>query len=196
MTVEESGAVMDVLTVAYPSFYARQTDDEKYTAAQLWAGMFESYPVKLVLGAVKAFIATDAKGFPPSIGAIMEKVRKITEPEEMTEVEAWSLVSKALRNSIYGSKEEFAKLPPEIQSVLGDPSTLRAWAMDDSYNESVVSSNFMRSYRARAASVREFKALPADVRQMALDMGSGLKLEWDADRVQYLTEPKLEVSHD
>lgn len=196
MTQREAAAVMDTLTVAYPAFYAKQSNEEKINAVRLWASMFEPYPVKLVLGAVKAFIATDAKGFPPSIGAIMAKVRKITEPEEMTEVEAWALVAKALRNSIYGSKEEFAKLPPEIQSVLHDPATLKAWAMDPDYNEAVLSSNFMRSYRARAVSVREFKALPADVQQLAIDMGNGLRLEWDADRMQYLSAPGKEAPNE
>ncbi len=196
MTAQEASKIMDVLTIAYPSFYARQSDGERLMAVKLWATMFADYPLKVVGGAVKAFIATDAKGFPPSIGAIMAKVRKITEPEEMTEVEAWALVAKALRNSIYGSKEEFAKLPPEIQSVLHDPATLKAWAMDPDYNEAVLSSNFMRSYRARAASVREFKALPADVQQLAIDMGNGLRLEWDADRMQYLAAPEKEAPNE
>lgn len=106
----------------------------------------------------------------------------------MTEQEAWGLVANALKNSAYHSEQEFAKLPPEIQSVIHDPAQLKAWAIDDNFNESVVSSNFMRSYRARAASIREFKALPEDVKRLAISYGAGLSMD------KYLEQKRLENS--
>ena len=115
MTIEDMGQIMDVLNVFYPAFYAKQTDDDKYKASVLWASLFEPYPVELVLAAVKGFIGTDTKGFPPVPGQIMEKIRTLTTPEEMTALEAWGLVAKATRNGYYGYLKEYDKLPPLVQ---------------------------------------------------------------------------------
>lgn len=176
MTRQEAAALLAVLQAAYPRFYADKKREEIVAAVNLWTELFSDYPAKIVTASVKAYITDDNK-YPPAPGQIMEKVRKITQPEEMTEQEAWALVAKALKNSGYNSAGEFARLPPEIQSVLHDPAQLKAWAIDEHFNEAVVSSNFMRSYRARAASIREFKALPADVRKLALQAGAGLALD-------------------
>ncbi len=177
MTLSETGQVMDLLRIAYPRFYAGADAPDPRDTLTLWATMFEPYPLEIVLAAVKAHIATDIKGYPPVIGQIMAKVRQITEPRERTEQEAWSIVLRAIRNSGYSAREEFNKLPDDIKAVVHDPAQLKAWAIDDDFNESVVSSNFMRSYRARQASAREFKALPKDVQNIALQMGAGFSLE-------------------
>lgn len=176
MTLQETGQIMDILTTAYPrAFTGPGAQDPKKTLT-LWATMFAAYPLPVVAGAVKALIATDEKGYLPHIGAVMKRVRQLTEPEAMTEQEAWALVKKAIARSGYNSREEFDKLPADIQSVLHDPGTLKAWAIDEDFNEGVVSSNFMRSYRAKAQSIREWNALPEDVKRIAIDAGGGFAL--------------------
>ena len=176
MTVLETGQIMDILVTAYPRFYAGKDAPDQKKTLQLWATMFAEYPLAVVAGAVKALIATDEKGFPPHIGAVMAKIRQLTQDKPMTEQEAWALVKKAVSRSGYNSREEFDKLPPEIQAVLHDAGTLKAWAIDENYNEGVVSSNFMRSYRAKAQSIREWSALPEDVKRIAIDAGGGFTL--------------------
>ena len=73
MTLEETGAVMDTLRVAYPQFYRNQ--ETKYTvlAVELWQECFREDPVEIVLAALKRFILLDQKGFPPSPGMIKER---------------------------------------------------------------------------------------------------------------------------
>lgn len=176
MTVLETGQIMDILVTAYPRFYAGKDAPDPKKTLELWATMFAEYPLAVVAGAVKALIATDEKGFPPHIGAVMAKIRQLTQDKPMTEQEAWALVKKAVSRSGYNSREEFDKLPPEIQAVLHDAGTLKAWAIDENYNEGVVSSNFMRSYRAKAQSIREWNALPEDVKRIAIDAGGGFAL--------------------
>ncbi|MFR8332153.1 MAG: hypothetical protein ACLU9S_07140 [Oscillospiraceae bacterium] len=89
-------------------------------------------------------------------------------------MEAWNLVAKALRNSAYGSEEEFAKLPPAVQRVAHSPFQLREWAlMDADTVQSVVASNFQRAYTARQKSDREFDALPPAVRQYVAVLTEG-----------------------
>ena len=68
---------------------------------------------------------------------------------------------------MYEAREEFEKLPESVRRIVGAPSQLRDWAMMDcdTFN-SVVASNFQRSYRAAAQREREIASLPPDVRAL------------------------------
>ena len=82
-------------------------------------------------------------------------------------MEAWLLVSKALRNGTYGAIEEFNKLPPLVQKAVGSPHNLRNCSQTDTNSiENAVQSNFMRSYRLVVNRENEIKQLPADVRTL------------------------------
>ena len=167
MTRQETGIIMDILATAYPRFYAGPDAPDPEKAVALWAEMFAEDDVTIVAAAVKALIATDDKGFPPHIGAVKAKVRQITQPSGMTPQEAWNLVAKAIRNSAYESREEYDKLPKDIQRLVGSPNQLRDWALMDSDTvHSVVASNFQRSFTARQKADNDFKALPRDVQAM------------------------------
>ena len=167
MTRQETGIIMDILATAYPRFYAGPDAPDPEKAVALWAEMFAEDDVAIVAAAVKALIATDDKGFPPHIGAVKAKVRQITQPSGMTPQEAWNLVAKAIRNSAYESREEYDKLPKDIQRLVGSPNQLRDWALMDSDTvHSVVASNFQRSFSARQKADNDFKALPRDVQAM------------------------------
>ena len=95
---------------------------------------------------------------------------------ELNEMEAWALVSRAIKNGNYGAEEEYAKLPPDIQKAVGDPANLRNWAMADMPSvETVIQSNFMRPFRAVADRKKEYRRLPGQVREL-IDQAVG-KLE-------------------
>lgn len=165
MNRTETLAVMSILKAAYPGYYRDMKRQDAEAVVNLWAEMLADYPANLVAAAVKTHIASDRKGFPPHIGAIIASIGGISRPAELSEGEAWALIAKALRNSGYNSEKEFAALPENLQRLVGHPSQLREWAsMDTGTVQSVVQSNFMRSYRARQESERKMQALPADVR--------------------------------
>lgn len=175
MTRQETGIIMDILTTAYPTFYNGRNAPDMRMTVNLWAEMFAEDDVKIVAAAVKALIATDDKGFPPHIGAVKGRIRQISNPDEMTEQEAWALISKALRDGYYNAEAEFAKLPPLVQDVVHDPRQLREWSMmDESTVQSVVASNVQRSFRAKAQSRRDFEALPKDVQVLAKTFAAAL----------------------
>ena len=178
MTRKETGIIMDILATAYPRFYSGPDAPDPAKAVSLWAEMFAEDDVALVAAAVKALIATDDKGYPPHIGAVKAKLRQITGGTEETESDAWNLISRAVRNGLYGAKEEFAKLPPTLQRIVGSPSQLREWAMMDSETlHSVVASNVQRSYKAISYREREIAKLPGDVRKMARQISAGMELK-------------------
>jgi len=166
--------IMAVLRGAYPLFYRGISRQEAEDTVNLWKDLFRDDDSRLVMAAVKSFIDGDEKGHPPVPGQIKAKLRLLTDKEEMTESDAWNLVSAAIRNDgIYGAKEAFEKFPPIIQRIVGSPSTLREWAMMDSNTvHSVVASNFRRSYRAISEKEREFGKLPPEIKEL-LTAGTG-----------------------
>lgn len=177
MTLTETLQVMAILKAAYPNFYKQQSSAELQQAAKLWAYMFADDDGKVIAAAVKGFIATDTKGFPPVIGQIKQIAYDLTHKQEMTEQEAWNLVCKAIKNSIYNYADEFTKLPPVIQDVVGSPNQLREWAMVDVDDvQTVIASNFQRSYRVRSKNFRHYDALPPDVKEIAKALGTRLDL--------------------
>ena len=174
----ETIKIMAVLRGAYPQYYAKQSTEDLQGIVALWTEMFADDAYSTVAMAVKALIKNRTSTFPPGIGEITEKIMKITQPEEMTEQEAWALVAQATRNSAYNSADEFAKLPPIVQKIVGSPAQLREWAMMESDQvASVVASNFQRSYRARAKSEREYIALPPSVKQYIGALADGMSMD-------------------
>lgn len=151
MTREQTQQVLLNLKKAYPFFYKDIGPDEGEEIADLWYEMFEDDDVALVVKAVKLFIKSDSKGFPPVIGVIKAKMEEIIEasrPKSISEFEAWQMVKDAARNSLYNYKKEFDKLPPIIQRVIGDYYTLRSWAeMDMDRLETIIQPSFIKSYK-------------------------------------------------
>lgn len=178
MNKEETIQVLAILKRAYPFFYKDITKQDAEDILSLWHHMFEDDDVLLVINAVKTFIASDDKGYPPVIGVIKKKMREISQPETMTELEAWTCIKKAVRNSLYNSKQEYDNLPPSIQRLIGDHNVLREWAfIDTTQFETVVQSNFMRSFKEKNEQEKEFLALPKSVRNFSNQIASGMRME-------------------
>ena len=177
MTEIEASKILAVLKAAYPAAYSKQSDAEIDAVITLWAEMFDE-PYEIVGAALKSFIASDATGFPPSIGQIKGHINKILNPAQMTEAEAVNMILQATRNATYNSVEEFNKLPAMLQRLVGSPMQLREWAISDSATiNSVVASNLQRSYRAMNDRKKELEALPEAVKQhMRLTASSDMYL--------------------
>ena len=141
MTHEGVKKVMQVLVASYPNFHPA---DMRVTM-EVWERMLKNYDDAQVAKALEGYIMSDTKGFAPAIGQIVDILT--TKPDEMSELEAWSLVQKAVRNGNYGAEREFNALPPEVQQAVGSPGQIREWALMDADSMSVAQSNFLRSYR-------------------------------------------------
>jgi len=175
MTKQETMKILSVLKVAYPHSYQKQSKEEAVMMVQLWTEMFAEIPYRDVDRAVRSFIATDQSGYAPTIGQINAELH--SGDKTMSPQEASALVAKAASRSAWHAEEEFAKLPPEIQQVVRSPEMLRAWAgMDAETFNSVILSNFQRSYKAAMEDTKKSKMLPASVRNV-IDFGEMLKLK-------------------
>lgn len=121
---------------------------------------------QLSLG-VHKYLATAKK--PPTIADLREYYYSIASPEakELTELEAWRLVRRAISNSNYHAAEEFAKLPEACQRAVGNPDNLREWAvMDIDKIETVEQSHFIRNYRTISERIRRDQRLPGPLSAM------------------------------
>lgn len=163
MTREETQRILMAIQAAYPNYKPQ----DKTVAVNTWCEMLSDYTYQQISVALKAYIVSDNSGFPPSIGQLVDKIQMISGPQELNEMEAWSLVSKALRNGYYGAEQEFANLPPLVQEAVGSPANIRNWSQTDIESiENVIQSNFIRTYRTVVGRKREYARLPEDVRKM------------------------------
>lgn len=166
MTKTETAQILAVLQANYPDNFRDKSETMREATVNLWHSVFERDPYQLVSAAVMAYIQTSTERFMPNVGIIREQIRKLTEPESMSEAEAWGLVKNALRNGLYGYHEEYEKLPTLIRRCVGSENTLREWAMTDGETvDSVIASNFQRSYRAISKSEAEWAKLPPGFRE-------------------------------
>lgn len=199
MTFKEFGKLADAIKTYFPRDNMLPTD----TAMELWYDMLKDMDYQSAYIGLKNHVATSK--FAPTIADIRNGA-VISQPQELNEMEAWSIVSKAIRNSGYNSVEEFAKLPPLVQKAVGLPSQLRTWALDENYNEEVVSSNFIKCYQNELSRQRELQKMPKNVRNLIEKENFGSYSAQIADKRQQAMESanerkqgeikELEMKHD
>ena len=163
MNREETKAIMAILKAGYPNFYKDMSAKDATSIINLWSTMFTDDPAHVVTEAVKSLMCT--LKFPPTIADVKEKISLITQPTQMSEMEAWQMVKSAI--NYYNAGQTFQRLPAILRKIVGSPSQLREWAiMEAETVNSVVQSNFMRSYKAVSTREKEMSMLPESTRQM------------------------------
>lgn len=163
MTENDTRKVVMTIQAAFPNWKPQAPEE---FIVNLWHKFLVSFDKKEVGRAVQAYIATDTTGFAPSIGQIIDKIHVIIEPEQVNDMQAWNLVARAIQNSSYNAKAEFEKLPLVVQKAVGCEQQLKAWASDENFNSSVVSSNFIKTYRQVVNREREIAKMPIEIRQL------------------------------
>ena len=169
MTREETVKIIRIMVDSYPNYKPNDISE----TVDVWHMMLSDYDYNLVAMALKSYILSDTSGFAPSIGQLVDKMKSITSPQELNEMEAWSLVCDALQNSGYNYAEEYAKLPPLVQKAVGLPTQLQTWALTENLNKDVVGSNFMRCYRIEVERQKEISKMPQNVREMLESISNG-----------------------
>lgn len=169
MTREETVKIIRIMVDSYPNYKPNNISE----TVDVWNMMLSEYTYEQISVALKAYILSDASGFAPSIGQLVDKMQSITTPQELNEMEAWALVCDALRNSGYNYAEEYTKLPPLVQKAVGLPTQLQAWALTENLNKDVVGSNFMRCYRIEVERQKEISKMPQNVREMLESVSNG-----------------------
>lgn len=162
MTEKEVRQLLAMTQAVYPNY----NPPSREAAVNAWLMCLSEYDNNVVMAAFKAYMTTNTSGFAPVPGQLIEILQTLTQPSELNELEAWSIVRKALRNCGYNSEQEFAKLPTVVQKTVGTPQQLKIWACDSEFNENVVSSNFIKTYTTEVKRATELNKMSSDVRKL------------------------------
>lgn len=168
MTREETVKIIRIMVDSYPNYKPNNISE----TVDVWNMMLSEYTYEQISVALKAYILSDTSGFAPSIGQLVSKLQYISNPQELNEMEAWSVVSNAIGKSCYNYNAEYEKLPETVKRAVGSAKQLKIWATDENFNEQVVSSNFMRCYRTEIRRKEEFKKLPKDIKEIVEKMNT------------------------
>lgn len=183
LTKEETKKILRIMCNCFQNFRPSNIAE----TAEVWGMMLSDYTYQQISVALKSYILSDTSGFAPTIGQLVDMVHSISKPQELNEMEAWALASKAIRNSGYRYTEEFLKLPAIIQRAIGTPEQLHIWAIDEDYNETVVMSNFQRSYRLALMQKDESAKMPTEVRNLLSNNENPARIEMQG-RIKQLSE--------
>ena len=137
----------------YPRYYSAMNNEQMELQIKVWTDLFSEYSVEAVMSGVRTFATTDASGFPPVPGQIIENMYRVAHLTDDSAIKAWNLIRRAINmpRDQYGLA--YDALPADIQEALGTRdmaiSTLSSWGLVPIENfETVVQSNFLRSYEA------------------------------------------------
>ena len=178
----EALKLLTMIQLEYPNDL-RLSDDELENKVKMWAVLLKDYSYPEAEQGLFTYMSLQSANYAahaPTAGQILDCINrnKNNVEQTMNGLEAWALVSLAIRNANYHAEEEFDKLPAIVQKAVGSPATLREWAsMDSNTVHSVEQSNFMRTYDAVAKRVREDAKLPPEYRMPIEQQTTALLIE-------------------
>lgn len=163
MTRDETKKIIAIIAATYPNF---QSDDPTFTV-DAWFFFLSDYDYKDISMALKVFVSTENSAFPPSASQLIGQINKVKSLKTAQEVDVWREVRPAIRNSSYHAEEEFKKLSPLAQKMVGDPGQLREWAMLPSEEiDTVIQSNFKSRFNTMQKRQLEINAMPEEIRNL------------------------------
>lgn len=191
MTRTETIAILKILKLTYPTVYKDYTKEQGNELIGLWQMMFSEEPAQLVTEAVKSVIVTSE--YPPTIAHVKNQIKIITGGDRNypTEEEAWNKVHRALSNSYYNSVSEFEKLDPDIRRLIGSHTVLREYSqMEVSTLNTVVKSNFIKSYRSIISEKKKYDKLPSSAKKLSEELNCNEQFKLEDKEVARRSESK------
>ena len=176
MTRDEVKKLLAIINVTYPNFKVENPTE----TVNIWFMLLEEYDFELIQMGLKIYITTSDSAFAPSVSQLIAMSRKPSELKEKNllptydEVTTWREVRQAIKNGIYHAEEEFKKLSPIAQRMVGDSQQIHEWAMLESETiDSVIQSNFKARFKdfqiaeaTKAKRNREIAQMPREVQAL------------------------------
>jgi len=165
MTKQDIVEMFALISVLFPNDKAFGNASMQMVNA--WHEMLSDLPKNAVSVALKRH--TSVSEFAPSIAEIRKAVTDMTASDGRTGIDEWNDVAKALRNSAYDSAEQFRKLSPIAQRLVGSPMQLKEWGCaEDAATISVAKSQFLKGYELLKRRENETKQLPESIRNLLI----------------------------
>ena len=166
MTREEFAIIVKALKAVYtsPSFIPDAD------AFNVWYEMFKDVDYKILNYSTRQYMLTGK--YPPTIADLREIAANLMKKSDMPELEAWAIVSEAIRDSTYHAQERFDAFPEAIKKAVGSASNLRAWGMSADYNENVTQSHFIKAYKNVLQREKGISVLTPDLKRIISERDS------------------------
>lgn len=178
MNREQVLQVLSILKAAYPHSFQNLGKRDVDALVTLWERQFADEDPQMVSAAVDSLIATRTVGYSPNPGEVKAELHRLRNQDELSVDDAWAELTKACRNGLYGYREEFEKLSPMTQQVVCVPEEIRNLAMvDEDVFQTVIFSNFRKSYMAAQERAKHESMLPANVREMVSGVADQMSIE-------------------
>lgn len=192
MKKSETVDCITYLSAAYPGAYKRFTEQKFETLIAVWYNTFSEYPFATVMVGIQGYISTDTSGFPPAPGQVIKVIQDLTAEKDTNSMEAWAIVKKAVNSPRDRMEETFRTLPPLIQKVVGGHHQLMAWGnIGEDEFETVIQSNFMRTYETEKKRQKQLQMIPERIRRMIPKGGNNERID-DNGRGYEIPDNQLE----
>lgn len=157
MRANEIGTLLRVAYAQYP-------DKVTPNLLTLWQAALGDMDYELAQRAVAVVVCETP--YPPKISDLRQAAARLSgQVNERTFDEAWALVDQASHNALYHEQEELEKLPPDVR-VIADRFGLRAIALAEGEELSVVRGQFRMAWEQNAARQKARAVMPEAIRQM------------------------------
>jgi len=162
MTREE----FTLLVKGMKSIYSYDNFLRDQYSVDMWYSLLADLDYKVAAASLKNFMQTSTKV--PTPADIRNGAFQLTTKPGMSDAQAWAMVSKAISNSGYNSRQEFDKLPETIRRAVGSARQLEVWSQTDIQSvETVIQSQFLRSYRSECTRSEQAAKMSPDIMQLA-----------------------------
>lgn len=198
MTKSEVAEILAVIDGIYPNF---KVDDETMMV-NAWHWALKDYSYQDISKSLDIYIKTNNTGFAPAVSQLIGLIHKEDDFQYPSESEAWTIVRRACeRLDWINPDKEFNKLPEIIKEAVVSADNLKNWAQLDMGDfESVISSNFKRTYRAVVERSKEVGHMPPEIRERIENARKKMLTEGGLyardDAAKQLTDSTREVSEE
>lgn len=171
MRRDELKAIMKYFQASYRGFTEGQNPTD---VLNVWYDAFKDEDVLVVRQAAKNYVKSNE--FAPTVAGLMKQVEMIKNP--MTDAELWACITKATRNSTYGSIEEFEKLPEVCKQFVGSPAALKDLGrIEPDKLQTVVKGQFRKTAPVIRERINAVNGLPSDVKQVLENVTGKMLIE-------------------
>lgn len=163
--------IINLIGIATANFPNLQQKEMQPTAV-LWEKALSDIPYDIAEKALIKVLSTSK--FFPTIADIREAVAQITQPRTIDAMEAWGLISEAIRKyGYYQQAEAMRSLPSEVADMV-KRFTWRELCLSE--NVDTLRAQFRMAWDTQSKRTKELKALPTDIRLLLEGVTEGMKL--------------------
>lgn len=183
MKREDLDAVWVYANSLWNTFSLPDTDQKYDIMSELWYDLLKDYPLQIIKAGMLELAKESDFCNVAKIANHCKTFYKLSKNEIQDEDTICNEIRKAIRNSAYHAKEEFDKLSPIAQRIVGTPNFLYECSqMDSTTVGSVIMSNIKKSAKAQLEKADKLEIIENnDLKRIVSDLAQKKSLEYDGE---------------